>query len=86
MSHYHSCNANLVIDSYAICPETLTTTDWDDVFRYDTVSGCYDSFNADVTNKIDIHAPERKTTIPSKAIIREPWMTPGLIKSSNELD
>jgi hypothetical protein len=66
--------------------ETLKNTDWDDVLRYHNVNECYDSFIAHFTNIIDTHAPVTKTTIPYKATIREPWMTPGLIKSSRKRD
>ena len=64
--------------------ETLKMVDWDEMFRYDNVSKCYDSFIAHFTDILNTHAPEVKTSIPYKAIIREAWMTPGLIKSSRK--
>ena len=64
--------------------ETLKMVDWDEMFRYDNVSKCYDSFIAHFTDILNTHAPEVKTLIPYKAIIREAWMTPGLIKSSRK--
>ena len=35
-----------------------------------------------ITETLDIHAPEKLVTISPKYIIREPWMTSGLLKSS----
>ena len=64
--------------------ETLKMVDWDEMFRYDNVSKCYDSFIAHFTDIVNTHAQEVKTSIPYKAIIREAWMTPGLIKSSRK--
>ena len=64
--------------------ETLKMVDWDEMFRYDNVSKCYDSFIAHFTDIQNTHAPEVITSIPYKAIIREAWMTPGLIKSSQK--
>ena len=64
--------------------ETLKMVDWDEMFRYDNVSKCYDSFIAHFTDILNTHAPEVKTSIPYKAIIREAWMTPSLIKSSRK--
>ena len=61
--------------------ETLKMVDWDEMFRYDK---CYDSFIAHFTDILNTHAPEVKTSIPYKAIIREAWMTPGRIQSSRK--
>jgi hypothetical protein len=39
-----------------------------------------------VTNIIDNVAPMKTINLPTKRIIREPWMTKGILKSSNNLD
>ena len=46
----------------------------------------YDTFVLKLKNTIDQHAPEITKTIPYKHKIREPWVTKGLMKSSNNLD
>jgi len=65
--------------------ETLTTTDWEDVFHYDNVSECYDSFIAHFMNILDTHAPVRKITIPYnlQGDYLVPWMNPGLMTLSH---
>ena len=43
----------------------------------------YHDFISKLQSFIDKYAPIRKITIPQKLIIRDPWMTKGLIKSSS---
>ena len=41
---------------------------------------------ATLTKALDTHTPITKTTIPFKQVIRQPWMTSGLIKCSRKCD
>ena len=43
-------------------------------------------FTEIINKQMDIHAPEKIITIPSKNIIREKWMTKGLLKSSQQCE
>jgi len=40
-------------------------------------------FSRIIQNLFDIHAPLKTITIPAKHLIREPWMSKGLLKSSH---
>ncbi len=55
----------------------LSTLDVDESFKL---------FTEKVNSILDKHAPLKTKIIPSKYIIRDPWMTPGLLKSSFTLD
>ena len=61
----------------------LGTLSWDEIFSSDQVEECYDDFVKYLNNIVNSCAPEN-TTIRHRSIIREPWMTPELIKSSNK--
>jgi hypothetical protein len=51
-----------------------------------TSNDAYNIFLHAVTNIIDNVAPMKTINLPTKRIIREPWMTKGILKSSNNLD
>ena len=46
----------------------------------------YANFSNKLTALIDQFAPEKTVTIPYKRIMREPWMTKGILKSSKHRD
>ena len=52
----------------------------------DDIEGSFSRFIASVNAAINLHAPEREIKINAKKIIRNPWITAGLIKSSKTLD
>ena len=60
-------------------------TDWSYLLDLD-VSGAYANFTEKLNNFITEFAPEKTVVIPPKYIIREDWMTKGLIKSSKTLN
>ncbi len=45
-----------------------------------------ETFNSTVSEIMNIYAPERTARIPGKKVIREPWVTKGILKSSDTLD
>ncbi len=49
-----------------------------------SVEDCFDTLNSTVVKILDDLAPEKEVCIPAKHIIREPWMSKGLIKSSRK--
>lgn len=61
----------------------IYSTNWNTITRGLNVSDSYDAFTGKLTNLIDEHVPERMSKIPWKAVLREPWMTSGLLKSSS---
>ena len=50
------------------------------------INDASDFFIRKITEVIDIYAPEKSMKIKQKDIIRQPWMTPALIKSTNTKD
>ena len=66
--------------------EALRTKDWQTILNSERVSECYDSFvyhfNRLLALVLDEYAPIKKTNIPYRAVIRESWMMPGLMKSA----
>jgi hypothetical protein len=51
-----------------------------------SVSEANDIFIKIVNDALDQFAPEKTITIPYKNILREPWMTPAMLKSSKTRD
>jgi len=66
----------------AIC---IDNKDWSYLENMDT-NLAYANFTQELTNIIDKIAPVKNITIPAFAIVREPWMSRGLIKSSLTLN
>ena len=63
----------------------LRTVNWQEVSQLSAQNGY--SFIVDkITKVLDTIAPEKSYKIDPSKIIREPWMTPGLIKSSKLCD
>ena len=50
------------------------------------MSKSYDNFIEHFGKVLDEHARVRKIVIPHTSIIREPWMTSDLLKSSSKRD
>ena len=65
--------------------QNLADCDWASLDNLDAEL-CYDTLLHNVTNCLDIECPEKTIVIPYKNIIKEPWMTGGLIKSATEKD
>ena len=47
-----------------------------------TVNGAYEQFIVNIQNILNTHAPLKTIKIPPKYTIRDPWMTPNLLKVS----
>lgn len=63
----------------------ISNTDWTFLYTLD-VNTAYDLFSDKLNQLIDEIAPERTITIPPHHIIRDDWMTIGLMKSSLKLN
>jgi len=50
------------------------------------IDDAYLNFTQELTNILDKFAPETKISIPASCIIRDPWMSKGLLKSSKTLN
>ena len=64
---------------------SLVTTDWEPLNELNTEDG-YNFLSQRLESILDMHAPIRTRVIPPSKIINEPWMTPGLLKSSKHCD
>jgi hypothetical protein len=51
-----------------------------------TINEACESFQTKIHDAIDFFAPMKSITIPAKKVITQPWMTPGLLKSSRTLN
>ena len=62
---------------------TLHENDWSSL---DTlpINDAFEIFNKTLLMALDKFAPEKHVTIPYKNIIRDPWITPALLVSSNK--
>ena len=65
--------------------ESLSQIDWNCLNSLN-VDEAYDFFVDNLNNCLDENAPKVKIKINPKNIIREPWMTEGLVKSSKVCD
>ena len=75
----------VTIDSIQQIEKTLSEYNWDVLNVLDANDG-YNLILNEITTKLNQECPEKNIIIPSNKIIREPWMTKGLIKSSQEKD
>jgi hypothetical protein len=63
----------------------LGNVDWTELNDMN-VEDAFNKFTEIITKQIDICAPVKTFKRPYKRIIRNPWMTPGLLKSARTLD
>lgn len=59
----------------------LNNIDWSYIERLE-INQAYDEFMKHFKNLIDIYAPEKTITIPARYVMREAWMTKGILASS----
>ena len=64
----------------------LSLVDWETLFTDNTndVNSQFDIFHDLLLNKLDDHCPLKSFDLSSKKIIREPWLTKGLLKSQTK--
>ena len=81
---------SLVFQQRMIGPEQINkvstdikNTHWDQIMGHKTVNECHNAFIDRILNILNTHAPTKTISIPYRAILREPWMTAGLLKSSH---
>ena len=70
-------------DKIAAIKNDLIQKDWGTLGQLDVNSG-YKFFLETITNTIDRHAPLKEIRISANKVIHDPWMTPGLLKSSEK--
>ncbi len=64
--------------------QCLNQVDWE-FLNNDNIDNAYCAFIDKLKECIDLNAPEEITSIPYNKIIREPWVTKGILKSSSVL-
>jgi len=62
----------------------IQNKDWKYLEQLD-INQAYTNFTQEITSILDRLAPEKIIKIPASQVIRDPWMTKGLIKSSKTL-
>lgn len=65
---------------------SLSGKNWQELDNQTSASDAYDNFMDSFNEVLDIYAPMHTVNIPHKAIVREPWMTSGLVKSCQTRD
>ena len=68
-------------DTISNITNELNNIDWA-IIDHLNIDDVYTLMVSKIQNALNIHAPEKTIKIPYKKIIRQPWMTPGLLKSS----
>ena len=63
----------------------LNAIDWD-IMQTMTTDQSYDYFNGVLLHAMDTYIPEKTITIPYKNVLKQPWMTSALLKSSKTKD
>ena len=75
--------------NYTKMPQLPTQVDWSFINAFDIVifdiDDAYLSFHETITFVIDVVSPEISVKINANILIREPWYTKGLMKSSKTL-
>ncbi len=61
----------------------LRNYDWNN-FESLSVDQCFETIQTVIKNTLEQYAPEKEITISYKHVIKEPWMTKGLFKSSRK--
>lgn len=72
-------NINKVIDD-------LSQIDWEHNMAELNTDESFEYLSSHITKALDKSCPMKLVKISQKNIIREPWMTPGLLKASRKLD
>ena len=63
----------------------INSCNWNVLHNMTTDEG-YDYFIKQLSYALDVYAPEKTVNIPPKNIIRDPWVTSGLLKSARTRD
>ena len=61
--------------------DDISRTDWSQILIDDSVDKNFTTFHQKLIETIDQHAPETEKRISAKNIIRDPWITRGLLTS-----
>ena len=73
-------------DSVILLNNELSNVDWNECLKDTDVHESFNAITDKINQSIHKHTPIKSVKISSKRIIREPWMTKGLLKSSLKLD
>ena len=65
--------------------ESLLHTNWN-ILNTDNVQTAFQNFVDKINEVVNKHAPEKEIKVRNKDIIRNPWITHGLLKSARKLD
>ena len=68
--------------------QSLQENNWESITPSNSheLNHCFQTFIDKIQQIVNQHAPEKEIKIKPKEIIRNPWITPGLLKSSKTLD
>lgn len=72
-------------EASTLITNAIREKDWEYLNNMET-DDAYNEFTIEVNKLLDNYAPEKTTVIQPKYVIREKWMTRGLMRSSNTLN
>ena len=78
---YRDMSPNIIVD----IKQELAVCDWNCVNGMDSEEGL-NYLMEQINDALNKNAPFKTVSIPYKNVIREPWVTKGMIRSSNNLD
>ena len=64
---------------------TLGTIDWNPIVTDTDTDSSFEKFHKKLEDTLDKISPYKSTRVSGKSRIRDPWITPGLVKSSKQL-
>ena len=76
---------NLKDSDYPLFESQLNEVDWSNCLCDKSPDEAFNLFSETITECLDIIKPEHEIKISPKRVIRELWITPGIIKSSSQL-
>ena len=71
----------ITADGISAMINKLQHIDWN-CLEHSTTDDAYNTFIQQLNNIMDVCIPKKKVVIPSRFVIRNPWMTKGLVTSS----
>ena len=70
--------------SIAAYKNSLAETNWTEVLLCNDVNVQFEMFHTKVLNLLDQHCPLEMKLVPDQSVIKEPWLTKGLLNCLNK--
>ena len=64
--------------------EELKNINWHDILENQNASYQFDLFHEKLVESLNTHCPEKEHIVPTKCVIKEPWLTKGLLTACSK--